>query len=564
MYNLITVLVTVIPTYKERNARSGASNRINYKHFFFYYITKAGDFLIRLYEVRMELDDNISDLKNKCKKLLGTEFTYFQIVKKSIDARRKSDIYYSCSIDVEPKSSIRGIKKLKYQPVTVKPYKFPECKFDKKIIIVGSGPAGLFAALCLARTGACPLVIERGCDVDKRVKTVNSFFDSAVLNPESNVQFGEGGAGTFSDGKLNTGVNDERIKFVLKEFVNFGAPENILCDSAPHIGTDVLRNVVKNMRKEIERLGGKFLFETRFEEMVLENGKVTAIRTVNTNGETVLIPCEYLILAIGHSARDTIRSLYMSGLNMEKKTFSIGVRIEHRQSMINKALYGSFSNKLPAAPYKLWTHLKDGNSLYTFCMCPGGYVVNAASAKNSIVTNGMSNNDRAGNNANSALLVNVKYKTNNLFEGIELQEELEKKAFIIGGSDYKMPVQLLGDFINSTESCSLGDVEPTVKPGYKFADLNMLLPDYVSNAIKSGISDFERKIHGFSSYDAVLTGPETRSSSPIKIIRDKETLKTNIINVFSAGEGGGHAGGITSSAVDGIKVAEAVAGKYNI
>ena len=514
--------------------------------------------MIRLFEIRMELDEESSMAYHKCKKILGTDVCDVRIVKKSIDARNKKDIFYSCNIECQPIGSIKPRKKLKYIQFEQKKYVFPEKETNKKILIVGSGPAGLFSALCLARRGAQPIVIERGGPVEDRVNKVNNFFENAILDTSTNIQFGEGGAGTFSDGKLNTGVNDERIKFVLNEFVRFGAPENILYDSAPHIGTDVLRKVVKNIRQEIINLGGEVLFYTKLSSVNFEDNKLISAVITDNSGEKV-VKCDCMILAIGHSARDTIKMLYQNGITMNKKPFSVGVRIEHKQDWLNKALYSDFADRLPPAPYKLWTHLKNGNSLYSFCMCPGGYVVNSASEENTVVTNGMSNNSRNGTNANSAILVNIKYSDeNNIFEGMQLQEKLEREAFIAAGSDYKMPVQLLGDFLINTTSREIGEINPTIKPGYTFCNLNDILPLYVSETIKQGVVDFNRKINGFSAYDAVLTGPETRSSSPIKILRDKITMQTNISGVYSAGEGGGHAGGITSSAVDGIKVAEAI------
>ena len=514
--------------------------------------------MIRLYEIRMELDEDPSLTYRKCKKLLGTEVCDVKITKKSIDARNKKDIFFSCNIECNPLGTIKPAKKLKYTEFEAKQYVFPKKEINKNILIVGSGPAGLFSALCLARIGARPIVIERGGPIEDRVQKVNDFFEIGTLDTSTNIQFGEGGAGTFSDGKLNTGVNDERIKFVLNEFVRFGAPENILYDSAPHIGTDILRKVIKNIRREIQTLGGQVLFNTKLTDICIEGNKLVSATITDNSGDRI-IECDYLLLAIGHSARDTIRMLYKNGLMMNKKPFSIGVRIEHKQQWLNKALYGDFADKLPPASYKLWTHLKNGSSLYTFCMCPGGYVVNSASEENAVVTNGMSNNSRNGANANSAILVNVKYSDdNNIFEGMELQESLERKAFSSAGADYKMPVQLLGDFLNNTTSTAVGEINPTVKPGYTFYNLNEILPNYVSETIKHGIVDFDKKIKGFSAYDAVLTGPETRSSSPVKILRDKITMQTNISGIFSAGEGGGHAGGITSSAVDGIKVAEAI------
>lgn len=515
--------------------------------------------MIRLFEIRMEITENIEDLHKRCEKLLGCRLKRIKLVKRAIDARRKSDIFYSCTADCEPDGQIRPADRVKFRSVDNGEYTFPRLEPSGKIVVVGSGPAGLFSALMLARQGFCPTVLERGASVDDRTAAVERFFTEGKLDENTNIQFGEGGAGTFSDGKLNTGINDMRIKAVLKEFVRFGAPEDILIDAAPHIGTDILQSVVKNMRQEIISLGGRFLFNTVLSDIIVENGKLCGIKIKEIKSEDERdMECDALILAIGHSGRDTMRMLYKRGLKMEQKPFSVGVRIEHKQQLINDAMYGSFSKMLPPAPYKLWTHLEDGSSLYTFCMCPGGFVVNAASEHGGVVTNGMSNNAREGENANSALLVNVSNLSGGaVFAGMELQEKIEKKAFEAGGGGYLAPVQTLGDFLAGKPSSALGDVEPTIRPGYTPGSISDILPEGVCSVLRRGIVRLEKRLRGFCTPDAVLTAPETRSSSPVKVIRDRETLKTNIEGIFSAGEGGGHAGGITSSAVDGIRVAEA-------
>ncbi len=518
--------------------------------------------MIRVYEVRLEIDEDISSLKKKCGKILGTEVTYVSIVKKSIDARRKKDIFYSCTVDCEVVGKYRRTPKVR--EVKEEIYSFPELNRGGRIIIAGTGPAGLFAGLMLAKNGYSPILVERGGCVDERVKETESFFGGGALNPETNIQFGEGGAGTFSDGKLNTGTNDIRIKEVLRQFVAYGAPEEILYDAMPHIGTDVLRDVVKNIRNEIIKCGGSVFFNTKLVGFETENDRVVSVQLENADGSRTE-KCDALILAIGHSARDTIKMLHEKGLEMESKPFSVGVRIEHRQSMINRAMYGDFAPKLPPAPYKLWTHTADGNSLYTFCMCPGGFVVNASSEPGRIVTNGMSNYAREGENANSALLVNVK-GNNGVLSGIELQREIEEKAFSLGGGNYNMPVQTVGDFLAGRETKSLGNIIPTVKPGYSESDFREIFDRRIIETLKTGIIELDKKLNGFADKNAVLTAPETRSSSPVSVVRDKVSLETCIKGLYSAGEGGGHAGGITSSAVDGIKNAEAVAlflGKMN-
>ena len=509
--------------------------------------------MLRVYEIRLELDEDISALKKKCEKAVGCGVKNVRLVKKSIDARRKSDVFYSCCVDCEPLGEYKLSKNVK--ETENKRYSFPGGSSRGRILIVGSGPAGLFSALMLSRAGYEPIVAERGGSIDERVKKVNSFFCGGALDENTNIQFGEGGAGTFSDGKLNTGISDPRIRAVLEEFVNFGAPEEILYEAMPHIGTDVLRRVVKNMRCEIERLGGRVYFGTRLCSIKTEKNRVCAAE-LECGGVKREIECDAVILAIGHSSRDTFEMLHNIGVNMEKKTFSVGVRIEHKQSMISRAMYGKFAPMLPPAPYKLWQHLKSGKSLYTFCMCPGGYVVNASSEKGGVVTNGMSNFLREGENANSALLVNTS-GFDGLFGGIELQRKLERKAFLEGGGDYRMPVQNVSDFMCGRKSGDIEDVIPTVKTGYTPADICEIFPEEFIQTLREGLLAFERRIPGFSKC-GVLTAPETRSSSPVKILRDRETLMTNISGLFTAGEGGGHAGGITSSAVDGIKNAEAV------
>lgn len=482
----------------------------------------------------------------------------YKVLKKAIDARKKTDVHYVYTVLARAKKKINGF--LEYNE---KKYVFPKGGIlDKRPVIVGTGPCGLFAGLMLAREGYKPVLLERGADVDSRHQAVNEFWNSGKLNERTNVQFGEGGAGTFSDGKLNSGINDERCQFVLDTFYAFGAPEEITYTAKPHIGTDILRNVVKNIRLEIERLGGEVRFLNKLTDITISGGKVTGVKVENENGE-YKIETDNLILAIGHSARDTYRMLEKLGIKMEQKNFSVGVRIEHSQEMINKSQYGEFWDKLGAADYKLSAHFDNGRSAYTFCMCPGGEVVASASFPRGVVTNGMSNNARGGKNANSALLVNVStedFPSTEPLSGVDFQEEIERKAFVMGGGDYSAPAQYVGDFIG-TETRE--KIEPTYRPGVKFCEINELFPDFVTDTLKLAIKEFDKKIKGFADGGAVMTAPETRSSAPVRILREKESLMSEVIGIYPAGEGAGYAGGIMSAAVDGIKVAEALCRERN-
>lgn len=459
----------------------------------------------------------------------------WHIVKKSIDARNKDDVHYNYSIALNLRNENKYKKFNKYTPV-----KFPEVKVhnvkDKKPVIVGAGPSGLFAALTFVRNGLSPIVIEQGECVENRKATVDSFLKNGKLNPLSNVQFGEGGAGTFSDGKLTTGINSPFCKKVLQEFVNFGAPEQILYLSKPHIGTDNLINIIKNIREYIISKGGKFLFNTKVTNLNIENGKLSSV-VCNTNE---VISASHLVLAIGHSSRDTFEMLYNKGIDMEQKNFSVGVRVEHLQDDINKAQYGTTTKlNLPPAEYKLAYHSPSGRSCYTFCMCPGGVVMASSSDKNTIVTNGMSYFSRDGKNANSAVLVNVvpeDFSSSSPLSGMYFQKDLEEKAFILGGSNYFAPIQRLEDFINNKKSDYVGNIKPTYLPGVTLANLNDILPDFVSTTLKEGFTYFDKKLKGFANPDSILTGLETRSSSPVKILRN-DKLVSNILGVYPCGEG---------------------------
>lgn len=525
--------------------------------------------MIRINNIKMGIDEPFDNINRMVKKILkNAEFTNLKIVKKSTDARRKNDIKFIYSVDVEltKLNEEDYVKKLNDKNVSLsedKIYDFPfeAVNIKSRPIVVGTGPAGLFCGLMLARHGYRPIILERGKSVEERKRDIEKFYNIAELNENSNVQFGEGGAGTFSDGKLTTGIKDIRIMTVLREFVNYGAPEEILYLAKPHIGTDNLQKVVANIRNSIISMGGEVKFENRVCGLLIENGEIKGVE-VQKGNEKYSISSECVVLATGHSGRDTFEMLKKYGVAMAQKPFSVGVRIEHSQTDISKQLYGKFYKKLPPADYKLSAHFPNGRSCYTFCMCPGGYVMGSASEKNTVVTNGMSNFLRNGQNANSAVLVGVNpsdFSTDDPLSGIEFQRQIERKAFEIGGGNYNAPVSLVGDFLNGKTSKNLGSVIPTYRPGVTLTDIGEVFPNFVTETLKMGIKEFDKKLKGFANPDAIITAAETRSSSPVRLLRNSETMQLNIKGLFSAGEGGGHAGGITSSAVDGIKCAEKVA-----
>ena len=527
---------------------------------------------IKINNIALSIDDDKSLLINKISKKLRVpkeEIVNFKIVKESLDARKKNDIKYIYCVEVEHKNEEKLVKKLKDKDVRLEtPSYNAEIEFgDKELknrpVVVGFGPAGIFAALLLAEKGYKPLVIERGEDVDKRTETVDKFWKTGELNTESNVQFGEGGAGAFSDGKLTTRIKDTRCDYVLRELVKAGAPEEITYIAKPHVGTDLLKGVVKNIREKIKELGGEVLFSSKLEDIKIEDGKVNSIIV---NGKE--IPCENLILAIGHSSRDTYEMLHKVGVFMEPKAFAIGVRIEHPQEVINKSQYGDMYNhpRLKAAEYRLtYQSEKLKRAVYSFCMCPGGVVVAAASENERLVSNGMSYHARDLENANSALVVTVgpdDFEGESPLRGMEFQRHYESLAYKLGGGSYKAPVQLLGDFMQDKVSTKLGNVTPSYTAGYVFEDLRKCLPPYVIEALKEAVVDFDRKIKGYGNYDSILTGIETRTSAPVRINRNENLQSVSIEGLYPAGEGAGFAGGIISAAVDGLKVAEKIIREY--
>ncbi|MEA4823346.1 MAG: hypothetical protein VB111_04440 [Clostridiaceae bacterium] len=498
-------------------------------------------------------------------KKCGVQVRAVRVLRRAVDARKKSDVHFVFNVEADviarPKRFSDDIKP------APSPEKLPRIAYTlpRRPLVVGAGPAGLFAALTLARAGVCPIVCERGLPVEQRTRTVNAFFDGGALNPDSNVQFGEGGAGTFSDGKLATGISDPRCESVLRDFVGCGAPEDILWDAKPHIGTDRLPGVVAGLRREIEALGGTFLYETKLLRLRIQNERVIAA-VAERHGECIEIPTDTVLLAPGHSARDTFAMLHALGVALIPKSFSVGARVEHLQSFVDTAQYGGFAGHpaLGAADYKLSAHLPNGRGVYTFCMCPGGTVVAAASEEGHIVTNGMSVYARDGENANAAVLVSVNpedFPSRDPLAGIAFQRQLERAAFLASNS-YRAPAERLGDFLAGLSPSAFGSVRPSYLPGVVPYDLSKVLPSFVCDGMRAGFAAFDRRLYGFAMADAVLTAPETRSSSPVRIARGESCESVSLRGLFPCGEGAGYAGGILSAAVDGIRCAEALLTAY--
>lgn len=522
--------------------------------------------MIRIRQIKLNLNEDEKNLKDKIASKLRIPkeiIIDYKINRKSIDAR-KGTISFVYEIDVKIENENKILQK-KYKDILKTPnekYNFKITgtkKMKNKPVIIGSGPAGLFCAYLLSKHGYNPIIIERGEEIDQRIKTVEKFWKKNILNPNSNVQFGEGGAGSFSDGKLNTSVKDKehRGKYILKIFVKHGAPKEILYINKPHIGTDLLRNVIKNIRNEIIMNGGKFLYNSKLEDITVENNNIHSIKV---NSKT--IKTDTLILAIGHSARDTFEMLLNKGLNMKPKPFAIGVRVQHPQSLININQYGINHKKLDSASYKLTYKASNGRGVYSFCMCPGGFVVNSSSEKGLLSINGMSNYKRDEKNANSAIVVTITPDDfgKGPLDGMKFQRKLEEKTYQKGNG--KIPTQTLKDFLDNKPSTNFGSITPTFKGKYELSNLNDIFPQYILDSIKEAMENYDKKIKGFAHNDVILSAIESRTSSPVKIERN-ENLESNIKGIYPIGEGAGYAGGIMTAAMDGMKIAEIIAKKYS-
>ena len=521
--------------------------------------------MIRLDQLRLDINYNDEVLRKEiCKKLKidDRDLLNYIMVKRSLDARKKPNIFYNCTLDVEVNKEQKVLKRNKRVSASkLMIYHYPEIKMKMSPIIVGMGPAGLFSAYILSELGLKPIVLERGEDVDARTLTVEEFWAKGVLKLNSNVQFGEGGAGTFSDGKLTTRSKDPRARKVLDVLVKHGAPEKILYMNKPHVGTDILKDVVKSMREYIIQNGGEVHFNSKVKNILLENNTVVGV-SLEDNSK---FSSDNVILAIGHSARDTYEMLYELGLEIEQKPFAMGVRIEHHQSTIDKNQYGDLDHRrfLGAADYKLTHQASNGRSVYSFCVCPGGMVVASSSEEGGLVVNGMSEYARDQKNINAALLVQVKtedFLSDHPLAGVEFQRKYEKLAFELGGSNYTAPSETVGSFLSDFDN-SISTINPSYKPAVVMTSIKECLPDFITEALKEGLIDFGKKIEGFDDNNAILTAIESRSSAPIRMIRERASMESNIYGLYPVGEGAGYAGGIVSSAIDGIKIAEIVANK---
>ncbi|MGN1373022.1 MAG: NAD(P)/FAD-dependent oxidoreductase [Candidatus Coproplasma sp.] len=503
--------------------------------------------IVRIDNIKLPVDRPESDLISIAQNKLHGKIKYFKIIKKSLDARNKSNVFYLYSVACAT------------HPVTEEVKTFERVNSDATVAVIGAGPAGLFCALRLVEHGFRPVIIERGEAVEERKKSCTTFFENRILNEESNVQFGEGGAGAFSDGKLLTRTKDGLNADVLEGFVRFGAPEEILYLNKPHVGSDRLYGVLQSMRKFIESQGGKYLFNTKLTGFEKEGESLTALKLKDVkSGEESTLPVSAAVLAVGHSARDTFEMLNANGVYMEPRDFAVGVRIEHLSKEISFAQYGQAAKYLPAADYGLVSHAGE-RTVFTFCMCPGGVVIPAASESGGVVVNGMSNYARDGVNSNSAIMVQMKredFDGDDLFAGVRFQRRLEQAAYSLGGSDYKAPVQLWGDFARDRLSDKFSEVNPTYAAEVNFAPLDMLLPQVAVSSLKKAIPDMAKRLKGFDSPSAVMTGVESRFSSPVKIVRDIDGQSVSLKNLYPCGEGSGYSGGITSSAADGLSVAE--------
>ena len=525
--------------------------------------------MIRISQLKLPVKHSKEELENKIRKALhlnSQSKLSYTIQKRSMDARKKPVLYWVYTVDVDCPNEERVLKASHNPSIALvkrEQYQYPvigSLPLKHRPVIIGFGPAGLFCAYLLTEMGYAPLVLERGKQVEDRTKDVEEFWKTGVLDPNSNVQYGEGGAGTFSDGKLNTAVKDKflRNQFVLETFVRFGADPVILYDYKPHIGTDVLVSVIRNMREYLIEKGCEIRFETQVMDLIREGSVLKAVAT--NRGD---IPCDIAVLAVGHSARDSFRRFSELGLPMEAKQFAVGFRVEHPQSMINEAMFGNPKvEDLFAAPYKVTANFPNGRGVYSFCMCPGGYVVNASSAEGQTVVNGMSYSGRDSGNANSAIIVSVgpkDYPSDHALAGMEYQIELEKKAYALGQG--KIPQQLYGDYVDGTMSSSYGDFASCIKGAGTFADLRGLFRPDMETSFRQGMDHFNQIIPGFTRRDAILSGVEARTSSPVRILRD-ENFESEYKGIYPCGEGAGYAGGIVSAAMDGIKVAEAIIQKY--